>query len=60
MTCALPIWPGLQLYKDNNGAICLETQMFPDAINHDNFASPILRANETFYSKTAYVFSEVN
>ena len=51
--------PGLQLYKDGGGNICLETQMFPDAINHDNFESPILRAGTTFYSKTAYTFSKV-
>ena len=51
--------PGLQLYKDGSGSICLETQMFPDAINQENFESPILKAGETFYSKTAYVFSEV-
>lgn len=50
--------PGLQLYKDGSGSICLETQMFPDAINHDNFESPILRAGDEFYSKTSYVFSE--
>ena len=51
--------PGLQLYKDGSGNICLETQMYPDAINHDNFESPILRANAEFYSKTSYWFSEV-
>ena len=48
--------PGLQLYKDNNGSICLETQMMPDAINHDNFENPILRPGEEFYSKTSYTF----
>ena len=51
--------PGMQLYKDGSGNICLETQMFPDAINHDNFESPILRAGEEFYSKTAYCFSKI-
>ena len=51
--------PGLQLYKDGSGNICLETQMFPDAINQANFENPILRAGEEFYSKTAYVFSKV-
>ena len=51
--------PGLQVYKVGNGSVCLESQMFPDAINHNNFESPILRANETFYSKTAYCFSPV-
>ena len=52
--------PGLQLYKDGSGNICLETQMFPDAINQANFDNPILRAGETFYSKTAYCFSKVS
>ena len=52
--------PGLQFYKDGSGSICLETQMFPDAINHDNFESPILRPNQEFYSKTTYAFSEIN
>ena len=52
--------PGLQLYKDGSGNICLETQMFPDAINQANFEDPILRAGETFYSKTAYCFSKIS
>ena len=51
--------PGLQLYRDGSGNICLETQMFPDAINHPEFEDPILRANEDFYSKTTYAFSKV-
>lgn len=51
--------PGMQLYKDGSGNICLETQMFPDAINHANFVDPILRPNETFYSKTTYAFSPI-
>ena len=53
--------PGLQLYKDGSGSICLETQMFPDMINHPEFAdygTTVLKAGEQFYSKTAYVFSE--
>ena len=52
--------PGLQLYKDGSGNICLETQMFPDAINHDNFEDPILRPGETFYSKTTYEFLAID
>ena len=53
---------GLQLYKENNGKICLETQQFPDAINHPNFleyGTTILKAGETFNSKTTYHFSKV-
>ena len=55
--------PGLQLYKDGSGNICLETQMFPDMINHPEFASygtTILRKNETFESTTTYAFSAIN
>ena len=54
--------PGLQLYKESNGKICLETQMLPDAINHpefDAYGTTILRAGETFTSKTTYAFSKV-
>ena len=53
--------PGLQLYKDGSGNICLETQMFPDMINHPEFAdygTTILRPGETFASKTTYAFSQ--
>ena len=49
--------PGLQVYN-TRAQICLETQNFPDAIHHTNFPSPVLRANERFYSKTMYVFSK--
>lgn len=48
--------PGLQLYKDGQGNICLESQMMPDAINQENFEDPILRPGEEFYSKTSYTF----
>ena len=52
--------PGLQLYKESNGNICLESQMFPDAINQKDFEDPILKAGETFSSKTAYCFSKLS
>lgn len=54
--------PGLQLYKDGSGNICLETQMMPDAINHpefDKYGTTVLKAGETFASKTTYHFSKV-
>lgn len=51
--------PGLQLYN-NNSAICLETQAFPDAVHHDNFPSIVLNANEEFNSKTCYSFDYVD
>ena len=39
------------------GAFCLETQNFPDAINHPNFPSPILRANTPYRQETQFHFS---
>lgn len=65
--------PGMQLYTGNylNGsftgkkghvypcrsAFCLETQHFPDSINHPEYPSIVLRAGEYFESKTVYQFS---
>lgn len=64
--------PGMQLYipgdeanmtgKDGKkylkgSAVCLETQHYPDAINHDNFPSIVLHPGEPFRSKTLYHFS---
>jgi len=40
-----------------HNAVCFETQHFPDAVNHPNFPSTILRPGETFKSSTAYRFS---
>ena len=71
MTCFTD-QPGMQLYVANqplglpgkNGknydsqtSVCLETQHFPDAINHENFPSIILKPDEPFRSKTLYHFS---
>ena len=52
--------PGLQLYKDGSGNICLESQMMPDAIHHEKFEDPILRPGEEFYSKTSYTFLAID
>lgn len=64
--------PGMQLYVPGKGiemtgkngnsyvqnsAVCLETQHYPDSINHDNFPSIVLHAGESFRSKTLYHFS---
>ncbi|MDR2274128.1 MAG: galactose mutarotase [Sphingobacterium sp.] len=38
-------------------AFCLETQHFPDAPNHPNFASTVLKPGDTYHSKTTYRFS---
>lgn len=71
MTC-FSDQPGMQLYVANqpmeisgkggktyekHTSICLETQHFPDSINHDNFPSTVLTPNEPFRSKTLYHFS---
>ena len=39
-----------------NPAFCLETQGFPDAVNHKNFPTTILKANENYTQTTKYVF----
>lgn len=39
------------------GAICLETQHFPDSPNHPNFPSTELKPGEHFHSETIYKFS---
>lgn len=65
--------PGIQFYSGNyldgcpNGkenacygnrsGFCLETQFYPDAINHENFAQPILRPTQTYHHQTEYSFS---
>jgi len=65
--------PGVQLYTANwldgslhgkrgvaygrYGAVCLETQHYPDSVNHANFPSVILRPGATYHSETLYKFS---
>ena len=65
--------PGLQLYTANflgpsdkvrggaggvkNGALCLETQHFPDSPHHAPFPSTVLRPGQTFRSTTTYRFA---
>jgi aldose 1-epimerase len=65
--------PALQLYSGNNldgslvgpsgrtyrsgDGVCFETQGFPDAPNHPNFPSTILRPGEVFTSISTYRFS---
>ena len=71
MTCFTD-QPGMQLYVasqpmkqpgkngkiyDSRTSVCLETQHFPDAINHDNFPSIVLHPDAPFHSKTLYHFS---
>jgi aldose 1-epimerase len=41
----------------NRWAVCLETQNYPDAINHENFPSCVLKAGETYRTATKFRFS---
>lgn len=65
--------PGIQFYSgnfldgslkgksgrryDRRSGFCLETQHFPDAVNHPHFPSTILRPHTVLQSTTAYRFS---
>jgi len=65
--------PGLQFYSGNfldgsligregkpyekHAGLCLETQHFPDAPNHANFPSTILRPGEEYCHSTVFQFS---
>jgi len=64
-------FPGLQVYTGNwveknvgkqgktydiQTAVCLETQNFPDAPNHENFPSAVLRPGEIYFEQTEYRF----
>ena len=66
--------PGMQLYTANflgdqpgkggrmmhdRCAVALETQLWPDAMNHWGFPSPVLRRGETLISNTCYNFSTI-
>ncbi|TDG34944.1 galactose mutarotase [Pedobacter changchengzhani] len=42
----------------HRSAFCLETQHFPDAPNHPNFASTELKPGETYKTSTTYKFSK--
>lgn len=63
--------PGVQFYSGNflteepgkEGAVyrhrqglCLETQHYPDAVNHANFPSPVCPARTVFHAATEYRF----
>ncbi|WP_219118629.1 aldose epimerase family protein [Janthinobacterium sp. UMAB-56] len=64
--------PGIQFYSGNfldgsqhgkhgpiayRGALCLETQHFPDSPNQSHFPSTILRPGEVYQTQTVYRFS---
>jgi aldose 1-epimerase len=65
--------PGVQFYTGNfldgtihgkggkvyarRGALCLETQHFPDSPNKSNFPSTVLKPGQTYHTVTVYRFS---
>jgi aldose 1-epimerase len=42
----------------HRSAFCLETQHFPDAPNHSNFTSTVLKPGETYKTSTSYKFGK--
>lgn len=63
--------PGVQFYCGNytdeigkggarypkRSGICLETQFYPDAVNHPEWPQPICKAGEKYHSETKYSFT---
>ena len=64
--------PGIQFYSGNflkgqtgkggktyahRSAMCLETQHYPDSVNHPNFPTTIVQPGETYESRTVFTFS---
>lgn len=63
--------PGLQLYTangtkaigkggiryGNHCGVCLETQFYPDSVNHPQWPQPFIRANVPYESQTTFRFS---
>ena len=64
--------PGVQLYTFNrtsglknkdgsdmvpHGALCLETQFYPDSVHHENFPFRYVTPEKPFESKTIYKFT---
>lgn len=45
---------GAKYFK--HGAFCLETQNYPDAINHANFPNSVLVPGETYSHEVVYKF----
>lgn len=68
----LTTMPGMQLYTanflgpwlgkggavyDRRGAVCLETQFYPNAMRCEGFRKPVLKAGEAYHQVTVYEFS---
>lgn len=63
--------PGVQFYAGNylndqgkdgvfyhkRSGICLETQFWPDALHHPEWAQPVTKAGKRYHSETVYRFS---
>ena len=63
--------PGVQFYCGNytdeigkggarypkRSGICLETQFYPDAVNHPEWPQPFCKAGEKYHSETKYCFT---
>jgi aldose 1-epimerase len=63
--------PGIQFYSGNftneagkggihygkYSALCLETQFYPDSVNHPEWKQPFTKANTPYHSETVYQFS---
>lgn len=63
--------PGVQLYTANftegvgkdgvvyapRCGVCLETQYYPDAVNHPEWPQPFIKAGKKYHSETKYRFS---
>lgn len=43
-----------------HGGFCLETQKFPDSVNHENFPSVILRPEEKYHHEVIYKFGKLS
>ena len=63
--------PGLQVYSGNffsgeqgkdgvrychRGGVALETQYYPDSVNHPEWPQPVYKAGEKYHSETVYTF----
>ncbi len=63
--------PGVQIYTGNfidnvvgkgdvvygrRSGVCFETQYYPDAIHHEDFPSPVVKAGEKYHTVTGYKF----
>jgi aldose 1-epimerase len=67
--------PGIQIYTANyfdgsisgkqgkryikHGAVALETQLFPDSVNHSNFPNSVLNPGETYNYTTTFQFDVI-